>query len=622
MLIMSRILIRLLLYGLLLLASPASAETAQWSGNERNLPLEGHTQSWVDTSGDASLGDVRSLPREAWTPEEPPSISHGYVDEPYWFRTRIHNPTDAPLSPYLEIGYPALHHIDLHVLSGGETVQTQTMGNQLPFGQRPLEHRNFVIPLQLAPGETLTVLMRVETGSSMQVPLTLWESEAFLVYEQSDLLFQGIYFGIAVAMIFYHIFVYIAVRERAFLYYIGYISAMPLFLATLGGLAYQFLWPGATWWNNQLMMIFLMSVVVFGALFTIRFLSINSDNHPFLLRATSNLIAAALLIILVALFVPFSTIVLPSIGVAFVACCLMLLVGIVRLLKGVQAARYYTVAWFAMLAGGIILALSKFALLPNTVFTQNAVQVGSGLGVIVLSFAIADRLNKEKKAALEAQQQALREERNARMAQAETLRVQEEANTRLEHRVHERTEALEAANAKLLEFSTTDALTGLRNRGYFEEVFPNYCVEAFRYRQPLSVMVLDIDHFKAFNDRYGHLVGDDCLRMVAECIANLVTRPEDIVARYGGEEFVVVLPDTTAEGARCVAERIRRRVAETPFQVSRETIHLTVSIGISGRIPETVEITQRLFEDADQALYAAKHSGRNRVTVDGDGQPA
>lgn len=619
---MSRALIRLLLFGVLLLAGSASAGTAQWSGSEQSLALEGHTQSWVDTSGEASLDDVRNLAPGAWTQEQPPSISHGYVDEPYWFRTRIHNPTDARLNPYLEIGYPALHHIDLHVLSNGETVQTQTMGNQLPFRERPLEHRNFVTPLELAPGETLTVFMRVETGSSMQVPLTLWEPEAFLVYEQSDLLFQGLYFGIAVAMIFYHIFVYIAVRERAFLYYLGYITAMPLFLATLGGLAYQFLWPGATWWNNQLMMIFLMCVVVFGSLFTIRFLAINTDNHPFLLRTTWNLIAAATLIILAALYVPFSSIVLPSIGVAFVACCLMLGVGIVRLVEGVETARYYTVAWFAMLAGGIVLALSKFALVPNNVVTQNAVQVGSALGVILLSFAIADRLNKEKKAALEAQKQALREERNARMAQAETLRVQEEANARLEYRVQERTEALEAANAKLLAFSTTDALTGLRNRGYFEEIFPNYCVEAFRYRQPLSLMVLDIDHFKAFNDRYGHLVGDDCLRMVAECIASLVTRPEDIVARYGGEEFVVVLPDTAVEGARCVAERIRQRVAETPFQVSKETIHLTVSIGISGRIPEAAEISQRLFEDADQALYAAKHSGRNQVTVHSDEEAA
>lgn len=619
---MSRMLVRLLTIILAVLAGTASASTAHWSGSERNMPMEGHTESWADTSGDATLEEVRALPGDAWQQEEPPSISHGYVDEPYWFRTRIRNTSDSSRTPYLEIGYPALHHIDLHVFSGGEPVKQVSMGNHLPFDQRPVEHRNFVVPLELAPGETLTVLTRVDTGSSMQMPLTLWKPDAFLAYEQSDLLFQGIYFGIAVAMIFYHIFVYIAVRESAFLYYLGYISAMPLFLATLGGISYQFLWPEAEWWNNQLMMIFLMSVVLFGSLFTIRFLSINTDNHPIMLRTLYNLIGAAALISMLALYIPFDTIVLPSIGLAFVACCLMLFVGIVRLFKRDAAARYYTLAWFFMLFGGIILALNKLALVPNNVFTQNAVQVGSALGVILLSIAIADRLNKEKQAALEAQQQALREERNARRAQAETLRVQEEANTRLEERVRKRTEALEAANEKLLEFSTTDALTGLRNRGYFEEVFPAYCVEAFRYRQPLSVMVMDIDCFKDFNDRYGHLVGDDCLKMVAEAIASVVTRPQDMLVRYGGEEFVVALPDTDVEGARHVAEKVRQRVAQTPFPVSDETIRVTLSIGVSSRVPESAEVSPALFDDADQALYAAKHAGRNRVMVNDAQEPA
>ena len=619
---MNRILIRLVTILLVLPAGIVSAAPAPWLGAEGSLPVEGYTQSWPDSSGEATVEDVQALPDDAWQQEEPPAISHGYVDEPYWFRTRVRNTSDVPRNPYLEIGYPALHYIDLHVFSNGERVKRVQTGNRLPFDQRPVEHRNFVIPLELVPGETLTILTRVDTGSSMQMPLTLWDPDAFLVYEQSDLLFQGIYYGIAVAMIFYHIFVYLAVRERAFLYYLGYIGAMPLFLASLGGISYQFLWPEAEWWNNQLMMIFLMSVVLFGSLFTIRFLSIGTDNHPIMLRVMYNVIGAAALISMLALYVPFSVIVLPSIGLAFVACCLMLFVGIVRLFKRDAAARYYTVAWFFMLFGGIILALNKLALVPNNVFTQNAVQVGSALGVILLSIAIADRLQKEKQVALEAQKQALREERNARMAQAETLQVQEEANTRLEQRVQERTEALEDANRKLLEFSTTDALTGLRNRGYFEEVFQTYCVEAFRYRQPLSVMVMDIDHFKAFNDHYGHLVGDDCLKMVAEAIAGVVTRPQDMLARYGGEEFVVVLPDTHAEGARCVAERIRERVAQTPFQVSDETINVTLSIGVSSYVPTSADVSQSLFNEADQALYTAKNSGRNQVTLGGHQEPA
>ena len=533
------------------------AEPARWTGTDGRLELEGYTQSWVDEEGSATLDEVMDLPDHEWHTESPPAISHGYVDSPYWFRVRISNPTDQRLTPYFEIGYPVLRHIEFHQIDDDGGRSKRLMGNERPFDERPLAHRNFIVPLELAPGETLTVYMRVITGSSMQLPLTLWDPEAFQVYEQSDLLFQGIYYGIAVAMILYHCFVFVALRERAFFYYLGYITAMPLFLATLDGLSYQYLWPTATWWNDQLMMIFLHGVVVFGSFFTVRFLSIGPQSHPIMHWSILTIAGAAALLTLITLFIPFEHVVLPSILVAFIACSMMLVVGVVRMVEGDFAARYYTLAWCFMLFGGIVLALNKLALVPNNVFTQNAVQVGSALGVILLSIAIADRLNKEKQTAMEAQEMALREEKNARLAQAETLRVQEEANTRLEERVRERTEELEAANAKLREYSATDTLTGLRNRGFFEDAFKTYCVEAFRYRQPLSLLVMDIDHFKDFNDTYGHLVGDECLKVVADTMASVVTRSPDLLARYGGEEFVAVLPDTTAEGAACVAERIR-----------------------------------------------------------------
>ena len=605
----------LLLLCLLVPLLASGAEPAHWTGTEDHIELEGYTHFWVDEHGNATLDGVMAVEADQWRVESPPAISHGYVDSPYWFRVSLTNPSDQRLTPYFEIGYPVLRHIEFYQVRDGTVVDRRLMGNARPFPERPLEHRNFIIPLELAPGETLTVYMRVLTGSSMQLPLTLWNPEAFQVYEQSDLLFQGIYYGIAIAMILYHCFVFIALRERTFFYYLGYITAMPLFLATLGGLSYQYLWPQATWWNDQLMMIFLHSVVIFGSFFTLRFLSIGRHSHPIIHGTILSVAIVAGIIILAALAIPFAYIVLPSIVLTFIACSLMLIVGIVRLLEGDFPARYYTLAWCFMLFGGIVLALNKLALVPNNVFTQNAVQVGSALGVILLSIAIADRLNKEKQTALEAQQMALREEKNARLAQAETLKVQEEANTRLEERVRERTEELETANAKLKEFSTTDSLTGLKTRGYFEEAFMTYCVEAFRYQQPLSLLAMDIDHFKVFNDTYGHLVGDQCLRVVAETIASVVTRSTDLLARYGGEEFVAVLPDTTAEGARCVAERIRKNVASTPSQVSDQRITITISIGVTSRTPENPDMSQQLFEEADRALYQAKKADRNQVVV-------
>jgi diguanylate cyclase len=299
----------------------------------------------------------------------------------------------------------------------------------------------------------------------------------------------------------------------------------------------------------------------------------------------------------------------------------LLVVGVVRWIKQEPAARYYAVAWFFMLFGGIVMALSKFSLLPRNLLTENATQIGSAIGVILLSVALADRLNQEKVRAIEAQRKLLSEERKARIAQAKTLQVQKEANTRLEQRVLERTQDLESLNQQLKELSSTDALTGLKNRGHFDRIFQSVVVKAYRFRQPLSLMVLDIDHFKQFNDTYGHLVGDDCLQMVASCIGEFATRPQDLAARYGGEEFVILLPDTPEEGAVRVAEKIREKIAGTGFRVSDEMLHLTVSIGICSICPQHADATKDIFAIADEALYEAKGSGRNRV-VSGKQKPS
>src|SRR5690606_10586279 len=309
---------------------------------------------------------------------------------------------------------------------------------------------------------------------------------------------------------------------------------------------------------------------------------------------------------------------------AVLCCSAMLAMGIIRWVKGDVAARYYTAAWVFVLSGGIILALSKFTVLPRNLLTENAAQVGSALGVILLSMALADRLNKEKRAAFEAQREVLAQERKVRMAQEETLAIQREANLMLEARVQERTQELERLNHQLLELSATDALTGLKNRRYFEQSFEAAYVRAFRLKSPLSVLILDIDKFKSLNDTHGHTVGDDCLRIIAQVLRESLARSQDLVARYGGEEFVVLLPDTDRAGALCVAGKMRLAVEQTEFMVAEQKLAVTVSIGVATQIPAGPDQQHELFRKADEALYEAKAAGRNRVCchqdADGDCQ--
>jgi len=161
----------------------------------------------------------------------------------------------------------------------------------------------------------------------------------------------------------------------------------------------------------------------------------------------------------------------------------------------------------------------------------------------------------------------------------------------------------------------TDGLTHLANRRQFDEVLNNEFYRLKRSGAPLSLIMLDVDHFKGFNDLYGHLAGDDCLRRIARALQGVVGRTSDLAARYGGEEFAVVLPETDHAGAMTMAERLRRAVAELaiPHQASSAADHVTVSLGVVTGAASGLASTDKLIQLADEALYRAKQEGRNRI---------
>jgi len=176
----------------------------------------------------------------------------------------------------------------------------------------------------------------------------------------------------------------------------------------------------------------------------------------------------------------------------------------------------------------------------------------------------------------------------------------------------------ERANEGLLTLAFTDYLTGLKTRGYFEQQLELELKRCERKKEPLSLLMLDIDYFKPLNDRYGHHVGDQVLRDVASLLTKDM-REVDTVARYGGEEFVIILPDTTAFSATRVANRIRGSVEQARFFAGSPDLieHLTISIGIAV-YPQDARFKGDLIESADAALYDAKSRGRNQVTMYSD----
>jgi diguanylate cyclase (GGDEF)-like protein len=182
---------------------------------------------------------------------------------------------------------------------------------------------------------------------------------------------------------------------------------------------------------------------------------------------------------------------------------------------------------------------------------------------------------------------------------------------------------LEAANRELERLSHFDGLTGIANRRYLDNVITRELARGCRAHASLAICLIDIDHFKGFNDQYGHVKGDECLTSVAKAIESTVRRAADLAARYGGEEFAVVLPSTDLEAARLVGEKIRAAILALGIAHELDaTGQVTVSIGVSALVPDRDTTASELIKQADAALYQAKQSGRNKVVTASPAGPA
>jgi diguanylate cyclase (GGDEF)-like protein len=235
-------------------------------------------------------------------------------------------------------------------------------------------------------------------------------------------------------------------------------------------------------------------------------------------------------------------------------------------------------------------------------FTVNGLQIGSAIEMILLAYALADRFNMTRREKEQAQQAAL----NAQQLLVDNLLTSERL---LEEQVKQRTEELLEKNRALEQLSITDQLTGIYNRLKLHQILTSEIERSKRYQKPLSLLLLDVDHFKAINDNHGHPAGDSVLRDIASLLKQH-SRTSDSVGRWGGEEFVIVCPETHLEGAAQLAESLKETVGKHSFNIERS---VTASIGITSlREDDTLE---SLMERVDRALYQAKENGRDCVVA-------
>lgn len=572
---------------------------------------------YVDVNQNLNISTISALAKDAWKLEQGNALSFGMSDSPYWFKFSLGN-LDNKEPWLLEVDYALLDKINIWFLTEQEVLGEFHTGDTLPFRSRQIKHEKFLFPVPQTE-QALMVVIKAQSHGTLKLPIKLWQEQAYLVANGENSISMGLFFGFMAAMALSNFFLFVTTRLKTFLVYSGYVGFLALTLATLHGLGYKYLWPNNIWMQAHAVAIFANATIVLAVIFTD--LTLNVKSHSRLVSKCLRIGSGIFLFnLIVSLFVPYEIFIRVFLIMLIAVVLLIYGVGIWLWVKGERLARFYTIAWTALLVSGLIASLDNLNLLTLGIPYHYLLMLGATIETVLLALVLALSYNYQRQERFDAQESALNNERQARAIQEKMLLLQQEAKDDLEYKVQERTLELEITlrelsetNRELEEKNTIDSLTGIRNRLHFDKKYQAEVRRSRREQTELSLVILDIDHFKKINDQYGHLVGDECIKFVARVLADHVKRPSDDVCRYGGEEFTFILPNTPQQGAVQLVEAVREKIASTPVNTVSGSINMTISAGICTGIMQADQTEKVLLDTADQCLYQAKNSGRNKV---------
>ncbi len=577
-----------------------------------SVSLANFAEMMCDPNGDIALdsaqqGTYRQIADQAPTS----SACRGY-----WIRLNVHAAA-SPASGWVLQMSRNWSYADLYSTRGGN-LSVERTGLEVPPQRRALPSGDTALPISLENNSEQVFYLHLvgdtsRFGESSSLGATILPLQQWTLQQRSVLFAQGIYTGIILGLALYNLILYLSIQERVYLFYVLYVTSFGSLWIARTGFFYQYLWPNRTAWDRDYQPYLAASAIFFSILFVREFLAtrIHSRKVDFLLLA----IAAVTVVVCLASLAgaPFSLpLVLSLIGLTITV--FYAVIGLDALVRGYRPARFFLVAWTALLAGNVIYIFMFLRALPTNFFTYNSAQAGSAVECILLAFALADRVNLLKRAKEEKRTQYTHE---------------------LQQQVQQRTAELSNAVEKLQTASVTDPLTGLSNRRHVESAIQPWIAELQRQRQrnspgaqlrSLTLCLADLDHFKLINDELGHAVGDTVLLEAANTLRQSV-RATAILARWGGEEFLILDHVTSPQEDLLMAERLRCSLLENaPAIVTETSRSLSLSLGVvrypfCEAFPELLDWDQCLAL-ADHALYRAKKAGRNRWQCYRPNEPA
>ena len=448
---------------------------------ETALP-EGATNTVVkveyrrDDSRNMTLEDIRRPVFEnsanSWSELEEDYANFGYQPMPYWYRFTISNPRSEAVSQILDISYPLLDNIDLYAFKEGELVEAHHVGDRLPYAERLIDHPHFLFPVNLKPQEKRTYYVRVVTQGSQLFPVDLWESTALFVKLGKEDQLYGIYFGVVCVIIFFNLLIFIALREKMYLYYALSAFVFMLFFAIMRAKLYPVFFSNTPAVHHFLLLVLPASCMLFSALFSREILK--PDKYiPGLKWVFSVILALSWLSLLGIFIFDSQTSLKISVLIVIPGCLTLFFMGPIFGLKGNQMAWVYSIAWGVLMLGATITAASKQGYIPVTFLTEYGMQIGSALELFILNAALAFRFHTEHQGRIKAQFAQLKEQQ--------------------EKQITER---------QLLIKSMMDGVTQLPNRTCLESSLQAE-IQAKSSRR-IAVCVLEINRFNEINRTLGH----------------------------------------------------------------------------------------------------------------------
>ena len=587
---------------LLLAAGPAvaaPARTVTLTDATPSVALSPHVLYHHDeTASDALPQAAHKLSRGTFQRLPDDSASFGFQTGAYWFHVRLLNDSIRDQRWVLVQQYALSDHIDVYANYADGRTRHWKGGDALPFDAgRSIRYRHPNVLIDLPREQPVDVFVRVQSQSSMQVPLMLYTQSAFTEVSRDAQLGMGVYYGILLALFFYNMVLWLSLRDASYFWYLLHICAYGLVFLTLNGLGFEYLWPDSTWLADKSVPLSICLSQIGMQQFTRTFLGLK-DRWRLGDRVSLGVIAFYVALGIAATQLPYHLSTPIASASVFLSISWVATLGLVIMRHGYKPASIFLLAWAMFLLGTGVFAAVAFGLVPKVFLTEYGKEIGSALEMLLLSIGLGYRYS------------ALR---------SENERIIRESRDQLEQKVEVRTSELRSAlgqladaHARLRESSQRDGLTGLHNRTYFREGLEGLLSQARKGRR-LCLLMIDLDHFKQINDRHGHLVGDECLRWAASVIGQTLRPHNALIARFGGEEFVVALPGVDLVGATVIAEELRSRLRAEPFQYHGQTIVVTASFGVHAVDTHMKGGVEAALQVADDALYRAKADGRDCV---------